>query len=88
MSVLYILFYEVFCPDFLDLCRQMFLFKSELVSVCSLAVCPLHPTITSTYHHHYHHHRHSAAVTETSGITLRQNLGSPKTVQGGQSNKT
>lgn len=90
MSVLYILFYEVFCPDFLDLCRQMFLFKSELVSVCSavVAVCPLHLTISSTYHHHYHHHRHSAAVTETPGITLRQNSGSPKTAQGGQSNKT
>jgi len=81
MIALYIIFYEVFCPDLLDHGRQMFLFKSELVSVCSLAVCPLHLTISGKYHHHYHHHRHSAAVTETPSITLRQNSGSPKTVQ-------
>ena len=30
MTASYILFYEVFCPDFLDHGRQMFLFKSEL----------------------------------------------------------
>ena len=59
-----------------------------VVSVCSLAVFPLHLTIRSKYHHHYHLHRHSAAVTETPVLTLRQNSGSPKTVQRGQSNKT
>ena len=30
MIASYVLFYEVFCPDFLDHGRQMFLFKSEL----------------------------------------------------------
>ena len=72
----------------LDHGRKMFLFKSELVSVISLAICQLHLTISGKYHHHYHHHRHSAAVTETSGITLLQNSGSPKTIQRCQSNKT
>lgn len=88
MIALYILFYEVFFPDFLDHGRKTFLFKSELVSVCSLAVRPLHLTISGKYHRHYHHHRHSATVTDTPGITLRQNSGSPKTVQRCQSNKT
>ena len=86
--IAYILFYDVFSPDFLDHGRQMFLFKSKLVSVCSLAVFPLYLTISGKYHHHYHHHRRSEAVTETPGITLRQNSGSPKTVQRGQSNKS